>query len=66
VIVLRVDPPMIIAPFLKDKGKRIEPENGVTTTTIAARYKISGILPIWPISDKEFFGYRRLLPFLQP
>ena len=36
--------------------------NGVTTPTIAARYKISGILPIWPIPDKEFFGYLRLLP----
>jgi hypothetical protein len=27
-----------------------------------ARYKISGILAIWPIPDKEFFGYLRLRP----
>ena len=43
-------------PFLKDKGKRIkdETENGLAAPMIAGRYKISAILAIWPIPDKEF------------
>ena len=38
-------------PFL-DKGKRIKPENGLAAPRITSHYKISGILAIWPGSDK--------------
>jgi hypothetical protein len=49
----------------RDKGKRIRDKTGKRVSTASNRLnKISSILPIWPIPDKEFFGYLRLLPSL--
>ncbi len=41
-------------PFLKDKGKRIRDETGKQPHHAykSSHYKISGILPIWPMAGK--------------
>jgi hypothetical protein len=44
--------------LLKDKGETMKAESGKWVSPS----RLLGILAIWPIPDKEFFGYLRLLP----